>query len=393
MKGKAILAGTTRTDGEGGELIVNTGTLELDEGAVLASDTTGSGNAGNLNIKTNQLLIKNGSRIGAATTGKGNGATINIESNLIELDGIAIDKNGKKIPEVPSGIFANSQGSGKAQAGNINVETEKLILRDGAVLSAETASNTGGNIDLTVQDILLMRNQSNISTTAGTNEQPGDGGNINISNGFLVTVPNENSDITANAFEGSGGKINIASERIFWMEPRNREDLVDLLGSSDELDPGELATNDITAFSQQNPNLDGLISIDLLNTVDPSRGLTPLPIAFVDPSELIDETCTLSSTKSSSQFVNTGRGGLPQSPNNPLNPDATVRRLARPIKRSPRLQHSSQSPPTIPDNKNSEPIVEAQGWVKLPNGKIRLVAQAPSVIQGNWQATSGCYGR
>ena len=390
--GKAILAGTTRGSGHAGELIVNTGKLVLNEGAVLASDTTGSGHAGDLNITTNQISIKNGSRLGAATVDKGNGATINIESNLIELDGTATHKNGTKIR---SGIFVNSQGLGKA--GNINLDTEKLIVRNGAKISAETDSDTGGNIDLKVQDVLLMRNQSNISTTAGTEEEPGDGGNITIYDGFIVTVPNENSDITANAFEGSGGKIDITSEKIFWMEPRNRKELIDLSGSSSPLNPNFLSTNDITAFSQQNPDLDGLISINLLSTVDPSRGLALLPTSFVDPSELIDQTCTLNSSKSSSQFVNTGRGGLPQNPGNPLNPNTTARRLAKPIPNSSaplarRTQtSSSQSTIPLPDNQEAESIVEAQSWVRLGNGKIRLVAQTPSVTpQGNWQTTAGC---
>src|SRR3712207_8808007 len=41
----------------------------------------------------------------------------------------------------------------------------------------------------------------------------GDGGNININADFVVAVPKEDSDITANAFNGRGGNINITTDR------------------------------------------------------------------------------------------------------------------------------------------------------------------------------------
>nr|WP_199784686.1 hypothetical protein [Nostoc sp. 'Lobaria pulmonaria (5183) cyanobiont'] len=55
-----------------------------------------------------------------------------------------------------------------------------------------------------------MRHGAQISTTAGTAEAGGNGGNINIDvpSGFIVAVPSENSDITANAFTGTSGRLN-----------------------------------------------------------------------------------------------------------------------------------------------------------------------------------------
>ena len=451
QNGGKVSSETFGSGGKGGDLFVNASEL-IDVRGTSADDrisshlstrTFGSGNAGNLNIKTGKLTIGEGGVVAAETYESGQGGNIFVDaSEIIEVIGTGSD-NSKltkdrefifsniglitigfvQTPRISvvkvtpttrnaltSGSFSNSGKAGNLkiktrqlivknfgqlnvssqsskQAGNLEViKVDSIILDNKGRLTSDSASGDGGNIILNVQDVLLMRNGSNISTSAGTSEQPGDGGNItiNATNGFLIGVPNENSDITANAFEGSGGKIDIASQRIFWMEPRSREEF------SSELNPSDLPTNDITAFSQQNPDLDGLIIIDLLNTVDPNRGLTPLPTAFVDPSELIDQTCTLSSTKSSSQFVDTGRGGLPQNPRNPLNPDATVRRVAAPIAPQSR---SGQSLAPLPDNKEPQSIpVEAQGWVKLRNGKIRLVAQAPLVTpEGNWQSRTGCY--
>ena len=419
--------------GDGGNVEITTNSLSVTNGAQINNSTFGEGNAGdikinardttkfdgvgsngisssilsavgnqavgdggNVEITTNSLSVTNGARVNTSTFGEGNAGKIKITTHdTTKFEGFG--SNGRS-----SGIFSIVGDGGTGRGGNLDINSGNLDL-DRAVISAITTSGDGGNIKLNIQDVLSMSRGSRITTNAGTAEQGGNGGNIDINSKFIITVPNENSDITANAFEGQGGKINIASEKIFWMEQRDREELIDLLGSSSELSPSLLSTNDITAFSQQNPNLDGLITINLLNAIDPSRGLTSLPTVFVDASDLIDQSCTLSSNKSSSQFVNTGRGGLPTNPSNPLSPNTTITRLATPIVRRSqtaqktqtlhRTQNSSSSSTIpLPNNQEPESIVEAQGWVRLGNGKIRLVAQAPSVThQGNWQTMSSCY--
>lgn len=57
-----------------------------------------------------------------------------------------------------------------------------------------------------------MRQNSGISATAGNN---GNGGNITINQPFIVAMPSENNDITANAFQGKGGKISIGTPGMF----------------------------------------------------------------------------------------------------------------------------------------------------------------------------------
>ena len=428
--GGGLISTSTAGEGNAGNITINTRHVNFDgegsfnkiiktgqsSGAYSSVKKTGRGQGGSVTITANTLDVKNGALIYASTFGEGDAGTVDINASQVVFDGqgkLFLDSQ----PKQESGTYTRVETDATGVGGNIKLKVDKLSVINGAVIEVSnretgnagniiiranfavidrkalltgiSTSGQGGNVELNLQDILLMRRNSHISTTAGTNNKPGDGGNItiNATNGFLIGVPNENSDITANAFEGTGGKIEINVGKRFWIEQRSRQELESLLDAP--LDPNRIITNDITAFSLQNPTFNGQITINSLNTVDPNRGLTPLPTAFVDSSELIDQTCTLSSTKSSSQFVNTGRGGLPQNPRNPLNPDATVRRLAKPIALQSR---SGQSLAPLPDNKDPEAIIEAQGWVKLRNGKIRLVAQAPSTIpQGNWQATTGCY--
>ena len=394
----AQINNSTLGEGNAGDIKINArGTTKFDgvgingrhSNILSAVGNQAIGDAGNVEIKTNLLSVTNGAQINNSTFGEGNAGDIKINARgTTNLKGVSSDGRA-------SGIFSIVGEGGTGKAGNLDIYSGNLNL-DRAVISAITTSGDGGNIKLNIQDVLSMSRGSQITTSAGTAQQGGNGGNIDINSKFIITVPNENSDITANAFEGQGGKINIASEKIFWMEQRDRKKLIELLGSSSELNPNLLSTNDITAFSLQNPNLDGSVTINLFNTIDPSRGLTPLSTTFVDPSELIDQSCTLSSSKSSSQFVNTGSGGLPTNPTNPLSPNNTVKRLATPIARRSQTTQITQTSSTsstipLPDRQEPESIVEAQGWVRLGNGKIRLVAQAPSVTpEGNWQNTTGC---
>ncbi|MDF5714149.1 MAG: hypothetical protein PUP93_09700, partial [Rhizonema sp. NSF051] len=128
-----------------------------------------------------------------------------------------------------SGLFSRVRGVGDATAngGNINVTARSIRLDKQGTISTETMLGNGGNITLNVRDILQLRNKSSITASAGTAGAVGNGGNITINtpNGFIVGVPGENSDITANSFSDSGGKIDIKANGIFFLTPLSRQEL------------------------------------------------------------------------------------------------------------------------------------------------------------------------
>jgi large exoprotein involved in heme utilization and adhesion len=95
----------------------------------------------------------------------------------------------------------------------LQVQAGSVRLDSGGAITATTESGDGGNIRLRAQELLLLRGNSNISTTAGTAEAGGNGGNINIESGNLVAL--EDSDITANAYRGKGGNIQISTTGFF----------------------------------------------------------------------------------------------------------------------------------------------------------------------------------
>lgn len=137
-----------------------------------------------------------------------------------------------------------------------------------------------------------------ISTTAGNQQQGGNGGNITIFADSIFTFPNDNSDITANAFTGDGGNINITTQELFWIQPRN------------------LLTrfSDITASSELGAS--GVITINNDN-IKPQQENVALKADFVDPNTLIAQNVCKKGIYS--EFIITGQGGLPLNPSDPLN--------------------------------------------------------------------------
>ncbi|MGM3307324.1 two-partner secretion domain-containing protein [Anabaena sp. WFMT] len=353
----ALLSAKTASSGNGGSVIVNTNTFSAVNGGQLITTTSGSAKAGNIIMKVKDNITLDGEKTGLFANTEpgstGDGGSVNIDPETF------IIKNG-------AGIGVNSQGSGKG--GNISLQAGTLSLDNQAFITAETASNQGGEINLNIQDLLLLRNNSRITATAGTNGAGGDGGNININAPFIVAFPNENSDITANAFQGNGGQINITTNAIFGLEYR----------------PQLTPKSDITASSQF--GLSGQVTINRLD-VDPSKGLVTLPSSLIDPTSQLAQGCKGDAKIAGQQnkFTIVGRGGLPSNPSDLLTGTTPLVDLVDVV--SSQEITKQEITPVVMNNehKNIKPplIQEAQGWIITADGKVILTAEAQTVTPQN----------
>nr|WP_242037215.1 filamentous hemagglutinin N-terminal domain-containing protein [Coleofasciculus sp. FACHB-125] len=354
----------------------------------LFSQTQGTGAAGDLRIQTRRLIAQDGAQVSASTFDEGQGGKLEVfASESVEISGISAVGS-------PSGLFTETLGTGDAgdlriqtgqltvrdaaevsvsseetgQAGNLEVAALSILLDNQGAINAETASGDGGNITLRDLNLLLMRRNSKISTTAGTAQAGGNGGNIEIDADFIVAVPSENSDITANAFTGRGGNINITAQGIYGLDYR----------------PRRTPKSDITASSDF--GVDGIVEINTPD-VDPSRGLAELPTISVDTE--IAQGCSAGGSQAQSKFIITGRGGLPPNPGEALSTDAVQVDL---VTLNPRIKNRSiPNISTNPTRSTPVPLVEAQGWVRGANGKVVLTANAPTVTpHRSWQRPPEC---
>ncbi|MEH1938790.1 MAG: filamentous hemagglutinin N-terminal domain-containing protein [Nostoc sp.] len=360
--------------GKGGNIDINAASLSLTDGAQLLTSTrsasntqlAGIGDAGNVNVKVTGAVDiageKNGFYSGIRSTVDigtvGNGGKINIDSGDFSLrdraqlsastsgegnagNVIVSAKNAVSLAG-NAGIFSRVGAQGKGKGGDIEINSPKITLDNQSELNAQTASGNGGNININ-SDLLLLRRNSQISTSAGTEKLGGDGGNININSRFIVAVPNENSDISANAFTGTGGKIKIDSPQgIFGIESRTIP----------------TQNSDITARSEL-----GVSGVTNINAPDNSfiqNSFTGLSLNVIDTNALIANSCISRGTKrQENSFTITGSGALRYSPGNGFVSPYTTGDV-RTVK------------PTSRPWKKGDPIIEPQGVYRLPNGQLIL---------------------
>ena len=344
--------------GSAGDLTIETSQLKVINGGQINASTLGFGDAGNLTIRaTDSILVTGGTETGASalqTTAleeNGNGGTLNVFTpNLTVSDGATIN-----VGNFPSSIGIRDAGTGTA--GNLNLEADSISLDNGQLAAAtQSTSGDGANINLQIAEDLFLENNSLVSAQAFANAS---GGNVTIDagEGIILALPNENSDIIANAEQGNGGRIDINAQAIFGLEAR----------------PLNPVTNDINASSEVT-GLDGTVEINN-PTVDPTTGLINLPASVGDASDQISQNPCEQGV--GSEFTVTGKGGLPPTVSESVNNESTQVGLIEPVPSARRGDKVTGGQGEEINNQATE-AVPAQGWVFNDRGEVTLTAYSTS---------------
>lgn len=360
----------TNATGRGGNIQVNTGNLNILDGAVISARTRGIAPGGSISVNAANVTATNGGQILTSAFNQGMAGNITVNAtNSVNISGSDRTYNAR-LQQAPdrvdndgaaSGFLARVRGDAIADAGQINVTAPSILLDNQGTISTATTQGAGGQISLRGKNIAL-RNNGSITATAGTANAGGNGGNIDINTEIFAT---RNSFVTANAFTGNGGNIRIATQGFF-------------------LSPD----SEITASSAQ--GVDGVVEIVVLDD-EPSRGLVSLPKQPVDVSNLVAPGCSADTNIATniSEFIITGRGGLPPTPGEAINANSVLADLGTPVQ--------TQAPPILntvsSDLNNSQPksLVEAQGWMIGSKGEVVLMAQVPTATTHNsWSTPVAC---
>jgi filamentous hemagglutinin family protein len=304
------------------------------------------GDAGSITVNAGSLSLADGAFISAATAGAGNANTVKVNAT----DSITIiGKNGN----IPSNLSVTAN-SPTGTAGDIIVSSPKITLDNGGAINAFSASGSGGNITIggsepkpgsvaATNNLLLLRRDAKISTdSSGSTQQGSNGGNININSKFIIAVPNENSDITANAVRGQGGNVTINSQGLFGIQNR----------------PQQTSNSDITASSEFGQT--GNISINTPG-IDPGKDTGELPTVPTDASKQIAQACSATG-QVDNKLVITGQGGHPPNSIEQLNSDA--------VWRDPRTTKKT----SIAQSNFPATTLASTGWIFDGKGNVTFTA-------------------
>ncbi|MEG4455276.1 two-partner secretion domain-containing protein [Microcoleus sp. N9_A1] len=367
----SFICADANTANRGGSINISTPVLTLRGGGVISTASLGQGDAGSITIDAGRVEV-----IGNGGQGEFNSqiqTSVGIASELIDpnatANGGSLNLNvGELI--LRNGGTLNLQALGSGQAGNINVKADSISLDNQSSIDGRTASGPGANINLEARDVQLRRG-SRITTDASIS----DGGNINIKSDILVALPQENSDITANARSAQGGRVNINVPNVFGFTSVTREQVRASLGLTDaefaalQVSPTSLIpTSDIAAISQSSgPALQGTVTFSS-SGVNPAQGLVELPQNVVNPAALIAANPCIQGAES--EFTATGKGGVPLSPNDVLSSPLSPLPWVEPaVGGSQQIEGQRPSLEIRPTE-----IIPAQGWVMDDRGQVTLVA-------------------
>ena len=284
-----------------------------------------------------------------------NGALITADSKHTGQAGDIEIRTDELLQLENSGVISVNGGE-LGLPGDIDVQSKDIIFNHGGMISATTTQGKQGNIRLAGAN-LWLRDRSKIVTNA---TQDATGGNIfiDLADNLLVL---DDSQIAASAEQGKGGNIQLSARGIFVS--------------------GDSEINASSKFG-----IDGLIRIDTF-AVSPGSGLIRLPSKLSNPSRHLARGCSSVSSNRDNQFINVGKGGLPENPLTNVAQDSVLPDLSGFLSPTASSSSPKQNVEPVP---NVEPIIEAQNWKMNQSGKIELIANSQSNNSNYRFETNGC---
>ena len=186
LTGITSQANSVSTGGNGGQIVVKVGALEIRNGAEMTSitfsdgdaggiridadsitiagvpknrtrlitgissqaDAGSSGDANDVTVNTGTLKIEQGGQIASSTFGLGDAGNVNVTADAIEIVG-----EGVRTPFF-TGIGSQAESISVGDAGDIVLNVRVLSLRDGGLITTGTASSgQGGDISIVADEI------------------------------------------------------------------------------------------------------------------------------------------------------------------------------------------------------------------------------------------------
>lgn len=305
IKGEARVSAATFGAGPGGNLTikaaesveligVDSNDFQLFTG--LLTDAEGTGAAGELTINTSRLIVRDGAQVSAATFGEGAGGTLTVNATeSVELIGVSPSDL------LASGLFTAVQQSAMGKAGDLEVNTRRLIVRDGAQIFAGTLGmGDGGNLTVNASESVevtgvspIFRIPSGLFTTV-EETATAKAGDLTVNTGQLIV--RDGAQIFAGTLgAGDGGNLTV-----------NATESAEVTGVSPSNEPsGLFSAGDVTATGKAGNlrvNTDRLTVRDEAQVAVSNRGLGNAGNLEVQTRSIfLDNKATITATTASGE--------------------------------------------------------------------------------------------
>ncbi|MDZ8104900.1 MAG: filamentous hemagglutinin N-terminal domain-containing protein [Nostoc sp. DedQUE12a] len=267
--------------GSGNITINSNAPFVLNNGAIL-SDTFGSGKAGDIQIKATSISLTNGAQLSASSHYFGAGGNItlvasdtveltgettstpegifnNVSSNIVGLSpgeylsgyipngtfDISTDPAFPEFPSgtvFPSGVFSQTTVASTGKAGNLKIETGRLIINNGAAIATTTfgKNSNAGDISIRASDSIKIDGGSILSGVAPN--AIGNSGKVELNTSGLELT---NSGIVQTQTLGEGVAGNIVVDADIVSISNQGSALRSASGGTNELLPGTSSNSKI----------------------------------------------------------------------------------------------------------------------------------------------------
>ncbi|MBW4661252.1 MAG: filamentous hemagglutinin N-terminal domain-containing protein [Drouetiella hepatica Uher 2000/2452] len=314
------------------------GTVQLSQGASVSSS-----GGGTIQVQGRQVSLTGGSSFLVQTLGTELGGQLTVNaSDSVMISGVATDMQSGTVL-FGSSLYTDVNAAATVRGSNLSITIDRLQVVDGG------------------HDLILGA-ASGFTTNAQGNNAGWDSAIATD-----LSIAQRNNGTTANEINVQNGRVVINSQGFFGIEFR------------DQLAPN----SDITAASGAGTNLNG-ITRQNMSSASPNVRLFEL-LETVDSRVQIVSACDRHQENS---FTISGRGGVPESPDQALNSSIVWQdlRLPQSIDLSDRQGYPIYTSTTI-----ALPVqpamTEAQSWIVEADDRVKLVAGQEHSF---WQSSLNC---
>ncbi|KST63838.1 two-partner secretion domain-containing protein [Mastigocoleus testarum] len=230
--GGRVSSATNFLAGQAGDITINaTESIEVSgEQSLLTTKTNGTGDAGKLKINTRKLMVREKAEVSTSTGFANNALRIRTGGKGGDLDIEAYDF--VEVSGVDTGIVSFSILS-TGDAGKVKINTKKLFIRNGGTVSTSSiGQGRGGDLEINASDSteisgsgitfvgnlpfteeLSLEQTTRESSLSSLAISPKDAGDITINTGKLFV--RDGGEITANTLgRGKGGDVQIKGNSV-----------------------------------------------------------------------------------------------------------------------------------------------------------------------------------